>query len=200
MPTLYHYSPLLHLPPILRDGLTLGEIAQPNPFRREQAISLTTQPDPDRIVCWGVSEPIKTAVRYACNLPDGDERLEATRNAWKRLNIPKAFQDKLDPQRQAKWWSFWHGTIPVEWFTVELRGKGGYVMLTDTDRERVLYEVSAVREKFEFVVPPDEPHALDARLKDGSDKSPLWLLVEVYPADRFFTPSAASLRSSCASP
>lgn len=51
MPHLFHYSPLIHLPPILAEGLYLGEIAHHDQTRALQAVSLTTQADPDRMYC-----------------------------------------------------------------------------------------------------------------------------------------------------
>jgi len=185
MPTLYHYSPLVHLAPIVAEGLTIGEIAQPNRYNRESAISLTSQTDPDKLMCWGASFSMKPAVRYVCRLPDGDKRLEATRDAWKRLNIPKAFRDILDPQGQAKWWWFWHGVIPPDLFTVELRGRDGYKAVEGRDLKRVAGEVAAVRERLRFEPHPDAPSILIIHVKDENDDEALAVLDEVYPADKY---------------
>ncbi len=189
MSILYHYSCLLHLPPILRDGLTIGEIAQPELRHRKiaNAVSLTSQTDHDRLFFWGgtTSIPFKTAVRYVCNIPEGDSNLELARSVWKRLNVSSKVVKKLDSTGQSKWWYFYHGVIPPERFTVELWGRHGFVPATSDQLSRIVTEVDSVRDKFEFIVPPNEPWVLDLRLKDPSDKSPLWVLKEACPADRF---------------
>lgn len=186
---LYHYSPLVHLPPIIRVGLAHGEIAHPNPMVRLTAVSLTTQYDPDRLNCWANAgpDPVKTAVWYVCRLPAGDTRLEPARAAWKRLGVSPRAVKGLDPYGQSKWWSFYHGAIPPAWFTVELRGRHGYVPVTGADLASAVAEVAVVRDRFEFVVPPEMPWGLAAVLKDESDQSPLWLLEEGYPADQLLS-------------
>src|SRR2546421_122897 len=100
MPVLHHYSPLLHLPAILRDGLARGEIVRPGQrFEAEIVVSLTSQLDPERVHCWGsAANPLKTTVRYVCRLPDGDQRLEPYRQAWQRLAVPKLWREHLDPK------------------------------------------------------------------------------------------------------
>src|SRR5262249_5588032 len=132
MPVLLHYSPLMHLPAILRGGLAKGEIARPGPRADgEVAVGLTTQTDPDRVHCWGgAAAPLKTTVRYVCPLPDGDPRLEPCRQAWQRLAVPKRWREHLDPKGESKWWYFWHGTIPLDGRDVQLRGKNGYVTVS----------------------------------------------------------------------
>ena len=71
MSILYHYSPLIHLPLILREGLTTGEIAQPTLLDRKvaKAVSLTSQTDHERLFFWGgtTSLAFKTAVRFVCD-------------------------------------------------------------------------------------------------------------------------------------
>jgi hypothetical protein len=189
MSILYHYSPLIHLPLILRDGLTTGEIAQPTLLDRKvaTAVSLTSQTDHERLFFWGgtTSLAFKTAVRFVCDIPDGDSKLEPARSVWKRLNVPPKAVKLLDSTGQSKWWFFYHGVIPPERFTVEFWGSKGYVPMTSEQLSPIVAEVSLVRDKFEFLVPPNEPWALDLRLKDESDQSPLWLLQEERPADRF---------------
>src|SRR5262245_53393104 len=120
MMTLYHYTGLFHLSTILREGaLSRGEIAEPSLQRGEQAVSLTSQTDPDRVLCWGPYPlPEKTSVRFVCLIPEGDSRLEPARMAWKRLRVGKQFLKALDHYGQSKWWYFCHGPIPSERFRV----------------------------------------------------------------------------------
>ncbi|WP_148087658.1 hypothetical protein [Gemmata obscuriglobus] len=164
--------------------MSKGEIATHDLKQTLTAVSLTTQTDPDTLLCWSTRLPVKTAVRYACRIPDGDVRLEPALAAWKRLGVPaKTIRNGLNPAGQAKWWSFFHGVIPPDCFTVELWGRAGYVPLTSPDK--VISEVAAARAKFVFSVPPDMPWALAAERRDEGDASADWLMSETHPADRF---------------
>src|SRR5947208_701604 len=98
MPVLFHYSRIGHLPAILTEGLCKGELAggTARPLLVD-VVSLTSQSDPDRLNCWGAPCPEKTAVRFTCRIPDGDPQLEGTRDAWKRLRVPKYRRDACDP-------------------------------------------------------------------------------------------------------
>ena len=195
MGILYHYSPLFNLPPIIREGLSIGEIAQPGSRDRTTAVSLTSQTDHDRLFFWGngTSGPWQIAVRYVCQIAEGDNRLEPARSVWKRLNVSSKTVKGLDPNGQSKWWYFYHGVISPERFTVELWGRHGFVPATSAQLSRIVTEVDILRDKFEFIVPPDEPWALDLKLKDQSDKSPSWVLKEAFPADRYSGANPARL-------
>lgn len=186
MPVLYHYSPLLHLPSIMQGGLCRGEIVHPNPTVQRQAVSLTTQTDPERLACWGERTPLemKTAVRYVCRLDDGDPRLEPARQTWKRLGVPPKFMRVIDPLGQSKWWSFYHGVIGPERFTVQLRSGGGYVEPTADQLAAVVRAVADERGHYESVPHPEYPSVISYAPKDP-DASDYWLLEEVFPADRF---------------
>jgi hypothetical protein len=186
MPVLYHYSPLMHLPGIMTGGLSRGDIAHPNPTVCRQAVSLTTQTDPDRLACWGNRTPLarKTAVRYVCRLDDGDPMLEPSRQTWKRLGVPPKFMSRLDPLGQSKWWSFYHGTIPPERYTVQLRSVGGYVEPTADQLAAVVRAVAMERDRYESVPHPVCPAVIYYAPKNP-DASDHWLLEELFPADRF---------------
>ena len=189
MATLFHYSSLFHLPQILREGLAIGEVAQPNLLKRKvaTAVSLTSQIDHNRLFFWGgaASLAFKTAVRYVCDIPDSDTKLEPARSLWKRLNVSSIAVTLLDPNGQSKWWYFYHGVIRPERFTVEFWGRHGFIPATSSQLSQIVTEVDIIRDKFEFIVPWNEPWALDLRLKDPKDKSPLWVLNEENPADRY---------------
>jgi len=193
MGVLYHYSSLVHLPPIIRDGLSEGEVSVPNPRGRTTAVSLTSQTDYERLFLWGKPErdPHKTAVRYACHLEDGDDKQEPARSAWRQLNVPpKYLKQRLDPLGQAKWWYFYHGVIPPGQFTVEFWGRRGYVPVPPGALSRIAAEVELARGFFEFFVQPGKPLDLFMKLKNPADTAPLWLMEEAFPADRFLSDSS----------
>ncbi|QEL16858.1 hypothetical protein [Limnoglobus roseus] len=185
MPTLFHYSTLFHLPPILSSGLSVGEIASFTAARRS-GVNLTTQTDPHQLNCWGggQNEP-KKAVRYRCEVAADDPLLRPARAVWRDLGVTPRQMRALDPRGESKWWSVYFGVIPMQAIGVELRGRNGYVAVGEPDTARIATEVAILRDRFEFIVPPDEPWALDLRLKDPTDPSPFWVLREAYPADRF---------------
>jgi hypothetical protein len=191
MTTLFHYSPLLHLPPILAEGLSRGEIAHPDLTRRDQAVSLTTQSDPDRLYCWGGdAEDHKKAVRYACEIRSDDPLLQPARDLWREMKVQRESIKLLDPYGQSKWWYFYRGVIPRASFRVQLRGRSGYVDFPDPKLDRIAGEVAAVREKFEFERPDDRPWELLLRLKNPDDEAPLRFFYETHPAERYLPPPA----------
>lgn len=156
----------------------------------QQAVSLTTQTDPDRLLCWGnAEEHQKKAVRYVCEIAPGDPLLRPARAVWRELKVMRRFLRLLDPRGQSKWWYFYRGVIPPEKFRVQLRGRDGYVDVPDTEVSRISREVAEVRDKFEFIVPRGRPWELFATLKNPGDESPLWLAHETHPAERYLTAS-----------
>jgi hypothetical protein len=136
---------------------------------------------------WGQSTLIetKTAVRYECKIAVGDVSLEAARDVWKKLKMTPQTIKSLDPNGQSKWWYFYHGKIMPELLKIELWGRDGYVPASTHQLSQIASEVGQLREKFEFIIPPNEPWALNVRLKDPKDKTPLWVLEETSPADRY---------------
>ena len=186
MPTLYHYSPLMHLPLILTHGLSRGEIVHPHRYVNAQAVSLTTQTDPTRLACWGerTTFPPKAAVRYVCRLEDGDPKLEQACQTWKRLGVPAKSMSMIDPLGQSKWWSFYHGTIPIDRITIQLRTGNGYIDPTSEQLADVVRAVQCERDRYEFFPHPEMPSILCMARKD-EDMSDEWLPTEAYPADRF---------------
>jgi len=99
--------------------------------------------------------------------------------------MSREFLAVLDPLGQAKWWSLYHGVIPPERFTVQLRSSSkGYVDVSGAELAAVARIVGAEREHFDFFPDPVFPAGLHARLKvPGTDRDG-WLFEEVFPADR----------------
>ena len=179
--TLYHYSPILHLPAVLREGLCRGDVAHHDFRVQHQAVNLTTQADPDRL--GHGATPYKTGFRYVCRVPVSDmARLEPQRAMWWRLGVSEAIVRRLDPHGHAKWWSHYFGVIPRGQFDAQLRGRAGYVAPTDADLARVSEAVEGERGHYEFVSPPDAPYLVFVRPLDAVRDN--WLLTDPFPADR----------------
>lgn len=178
--TFYHYSPICHLPAVLREGLCKGDVAHHDPRVQHQAVSLTVQADPDRLGDWAT--PFKTGVRYVCRVPADAARLEPQRATWLRLGVSRAFVRRLDPHGHAKWWWHYFGTIPRGQFEVQLRGRAGYVTPTDEELAGVADVVERERAQYEYVSPPDAPYLVFVRPLDASRDN--WLMADHLPADR----------------
>jgi hypothetical protein len=103
-------------------------------------------------------QPFKMAVRYVCEIPDDDPKLESARDTWKRLRVPNRSIRVLDPRGQSKWWYFYRGMIPPEWFAVELRSQSGYVRPTPDELANVCTAIGAEREKHTFEADPAQPN------------------------------------------
>ncbi len=182
----YHYSPLVHLPRVLAEGLH-PHAAHPQVNARLAAIALTTQADPTRLAFWGDAmnaRPEKTAVRYTCTLPANDSHLEPARAAWKRFKLGPGHVALLDPLNQGKWWAYYFGAIPVESLTIELRGRAGYVAVSGAELARVAAAVAGDRDKFDDTPPVtfSVVGTMRAHQPGYRDK---WQTDLAFPADEF---------------
>ena len=184
MPILYHYTKMAYLPSILADGLNRGELADGTPRPAlTGVVNLTSQTDPDRLYCWGKNLHDRTALRLTCRISDADPKLEGTKDAWKRLGVSKPNRDRCDRHGAAKWWFIYHGVIPPDWFRVHLRGRAGYVELTEADRGRVCEVIEA--EAQNYVRKLEDGLMYVGLAKGVPEDHDRWYLEEVYPADRF---------------
>jgi hypothetical protein len=192
--TLLHYSPVGHLPLVLRDGLKGGDVAAVHNKATELAVSLTTQADPLKLGCWGLqANPhfFKLAVRYVCRIDAGDPLLEPTRAAWKRLRYPPRACKILDPLGQSKWWYFYHGVIAPDRLTVELRHPGGYYRPTPEELADLAEFVAEERAKFAFEDDPNMPGVV--YMKPIADDARPEVMMHPYPALPYM--EAAALRN-----
>lgn len=137
---------------------------------------------PNTLLCWSSPQPRKTAIRFVCQIEDNDTKLEPALDSWKRLEVPARIVRAFNPHGQAKWWYHYLGSIAPTSFKVELRAKDGYIPLTEPDK--LIAEINAEREHFEFFVPPDMPWAMAVRTKNDEERSS-WIFEEVFPGERF---------------
>jgi hypothetical protein len=126
---LYHFTCLLHLPPILREGITMGEVPIPvSTDRFPSAPNLTTNPSPDAQLWMCNGKFNKLRVRLTVDVPDGDGKLQSWTDTSKQHNIPRSWSRRLDPTGQRKFWYIYWGVVPTAWITsVEVRDRLGYV-------------------------------------------------------------------------
>jgi hypothetical protein len=121
---LFHYTSLHSLPPILREGISRGEVPL-SPSKVLQGPTLTTSLSAT-VQHWREGSGIdKAKVRLSVRIPDDDERLEAWRDVCRRYQVPKWWQRALDSRGQGKFWFVFWGTVLPAWITaVEVRGTG----------------------------------------------------------------------------
>lgn len=110
---LYHFTNLFNLPPILKEGIKLGEVAV-SPGHRVNAVNLTTNPNPGS-QSWKQHQPTdKTKVRLTLQLPQPDPLLRPWRDFCKERQVDKKLMRLLDPYGQGKFWWLYFGTIPPQ--------------------------------------------------------------------------------------
>lgn len=164
---LYHFTSLLHLPRILQEGISRGEVPI-SPDERLNAPNLTTNGNPSAHRWAAGSGTDKTKVRLTVHVPEGDGRLEPWKDVCRRLRVERWWQRRLDPTGQARFWFIYWGVIPPEWIKlVELRRDEGYVPCPPDELRDLLAAVEAEHQKLVFV-------GNLLMLKDGCDSC--WLL------------------------
>lgn len=164
---LYHFTCLLHLPGILREGITQGEVPV-SPDRRLNGPNLTTSGNPQAQRWAAGSAGDKTRVRLTVHVPEGDGRLESWQGICRRLRVERRLQRWLDPTGQAKFWFIYWGVIPTEWIkVVELRQDGDYVPCSPDELRDLVAAIEVEREKLVF-------EGNCCRPKEGHDTC--WLL------------------------
>src|SRR5688572_3197610 len=98
---LYHFTCLMHLPEILRDGLATGQFpVRPNLVLNAPAFTSNASPEAQHWVGVGLVDKLK--VRLEADVPD-DHR-EPWRQAVKRQKVDREFLRRLDTHGQGKFW------------------------------------------------------------------------------------------------
>src|SRR5262249_46332243 len=120
---MFHFTGLISLPQILREGISKGEVPiSPTDLRLAPNLTTSHRAESQFWTCGSVVD--KTKARLAVDIPDGDQRLEAWPALIRRCNGPKWYHRRLDPRGQGKFWFVFWGVIPPEWIgAVELRGQ-----------------------------------------------------------------------------
>lgn len=182
---LYHYTPLVNLPSIMAEGLSLGNVAIESATEKGPvAVSLTTQSDPDSLLCWGESRPAisRTQVRLACRLSPDDPKLERAADTWKRLSVSRRFLDAFDSRGQRKWWFFYFGVIPATDLTIELRGRAGYAEPEPSILDRVVQIATQQRDNLDFDTRPGSSFGRGFQIRDR-EQFEMAFMTDDFPAE-----------------
>ena len=94
---LYHFTALMHLPAISREGLRIGVVPvyPPRSVAELNAVNLTTNSDPAAQTCWCRGIVNKTKIRMTVEVPD--EKLTSFRQIIQQYKLRSSWVKGLDP-------------------------------------------------------------------------------------------------------
>lgn len=110
---LYHFTSHLHLPSILANGITEGDV----PISLDTGFNspwLTTDPNPRRQVWTKGSFVDKTAVRLTVEIPDGDTRLHCWSDIVREFGVDPRWRRALGKGSDDTAWYIYENRIPLE--------------------------------------------------------------------------------------
>lgn len=173
-PDLYHYTALLNLPSILREGITKGEVPV-SPRRVMNAPNLTACRDGSKQSWVNGSVVDKRKVRLTVSVPGGDANLEPWPITCARLSIAPRWRRVLDPEGHGKNWRIYWGVVPPAWIAaVEILGPAGYAACSGAElREKV----AAIEEESKVLIQVNnrirlQPGRASSWLLDGVTRRP----------------------------
>jgi hypothetical protein len=130
VPRLFHFTPMLYLPQIMREGINKGEIPVDVTTAYKDvphAANLTSNGDRDgnrKIWAKGVAVD-KSRVRLTVEVPK--EALTSFRQIKEKYTIPRRVLDRLCPyEERSKWFYVFGGVKPEQSVKVEIWDKGAY--------------------------------------------------------------------------
>lgn len=170
---LYHWTALVWLADIFRDGINRGEV----PIREDSRLSFpnltgSSNPHGQEWTQGGIAD--KTRVRLSVEISNGDPLLKAWPKVLQEYKVPKQWAKWLNDKGggQAKFWYIYFGTIPPEWIkTVEVREGSTFQTKEGETLQALLKSIDDEREKLELV---KDGHLTYVGLKDGVTSC--WLL------------------------
>ena len=176
---LYHFTALMHLPAILREGLRIGMVPI-NPtvsVAQINAPNLTTNPDPAAQSCWcGGGIVNKTKIRMTVEVPD--DKLTSFRQIMQKYKMRNSWVKLLDPYYERPHWYFAFDGVPVEHITkIEILEGRAYRELPSDELQALSARIDREREDtFRVTTVKSGRQAGYERLdfKDGRHAS--WLL------------------------
>ena len=173
---LYHFTCLKHLPAILQDGITQGEVPtgpEPDPTKRPNAPNLTLvgdrqpQQDWNRGNVWD-----KTRVRLVVELPG--EELTSFAEVVRIYDISQSWVERIDPLHQRDKWFFAFGGVAVEQIKevqVFDEPRAEYVPVSGNDLADLIQRINVETKTLRLVRFPNG--TMGVFIKDGDTS---WLL------------------------
>jgi hypothetical protein len=174
---LYHFTSLLHLPSILREGITKGEVPLDprTPYNKlPQAPNLTSNGNPHQ-QSWIGGLTDKTKVRLTVEVPDED--LTTFRQVRDKYGIRASWLKRLDPSYDRRNWYFAFGGIqPSQIVAVEVLENRSYRQIAGDELDELVARIEQEKEKLDIgtISHGVLAGATSIQLKSGHSSS--WLL------------------------
>jgi hypothetical protein len=182
---LYHFTNLLNLPGIMRDGITLGEVPVSHKIPycdRPKAANLTRIKEPKENTFWCKQGPTnKLKIRLTVDVPDKDLMMFA--DAVIKYKIADDWVKKLAPENHRKQWYYAFGGVkPSQIIRVERLVDGKYEKQDQAALATLIAAIETERNlKFTFHVVQDgldkgargkmwKPGQSTSWLEDGNSK------------------------------
>ncbi|QDT55504.1 hypothetical protein Pan44_35480 [Caulifigura coniformis] len=144
---LYHFTALINLPPIIRNGITDGRLPVHRRHGFIRCASLTTEPDHRRQSWYTDTGFDRTRVRLTC-----DVDAWSVRQIYQRYPTPVRIQRQLVPwEMRGKW--FFAASVPPEKLTVEIR-HDDYEPVPPDELAGLIHDIDLERQNFRFEAGP----------------------------------------------
>ncbi|MAX35777.1 MAG: hypothetical protein CME33_04315 [Gimesia sp.] len=181
---LYHFTSLLHLPQIMREGLSRGEVPiGPYAYRFiPQAVNLTKDGTARGNSDWNKSNYLdKTRVRILVDLPN--EHLMSFRQMRKKFQVKRSWVRKMAPNQEHRNWYFAFDGVPtdqIQKVEIAFKQPGRYEEVSEERLAQIQKTVEAERASLPIVETSEgpafaeEPRLLDSWLLDGPCLTNLW--------------------------
>ncbi len=176
---LFHFTNLLSLPAILREGITKGEVPiSPNLAynRRPSAANLTTNGSPTDQQVWIGGPTNKVAVRPTVDVPDAE--LTSFRAVKDRYAIRSSWLKVIAPYEHRRHWYFAFGGVrPDQIQRIEILENGEYRQLSQAEVQELVAMIEAeIAENLEIGLADSGMEAGARGFRFKSDWSDSWLI------------------------
>lgn len=161
---LYHYTCLMNLPAILRDGIIYGEFPLAVGVTKLGWPSFTSEPFCLEAAWTGDGRLDKTRVRLTVDVPD--QFLKCHRDLWQELKVEKWFQELMVPNGDGRNWFVSLQPVPRSVILeVAIRNWCEYVCPKREDLLDLIRDIVTERQKLNFWL--DDYEVVQCEAKNG---------------------------------
>lgn len=160
---LFHYTALLYLPSIIREGINRGEVPIPRDIRTlvDNAANLTTNPnDADQTRIWAEGRLDKTKIRITVDVDQSE--LVTFRQLRERYDLTAKWWKHVAPIEERKHWFYAFGGVqPAQFCSIKLRTDAAYKLLDDDALSNLISRITAERERALVLTPKPNSTLVD---------------------------------------
>lgn len=126
--TLYHFTCLMNLPAILREGITKGEVPiSLASFKGPSAANLTRNPSPLATGSWGATKALTNKTKVRLTVEVRKTLVSSFAEINRAYNVPPQWVKALAPNGEGKdWFYVFSGVQPDSITKVEIEDNGEY--------------------------------------------------------------------------